>query len=189
MELHAQIKRYRTQANLSQEELAEQVYVTRQTVSNWETGKSYPDIHSLLLLSNLFGVSLDTLIKGDIETMKEAEEREVRKFNRWGVIYTVLLLATILSVIPLLLWSGLWLRVAAGTLYVVCILTSIYVERLKKQNDVFTYKEIVAFSEGKRLDEISRLKEEGKRPYQQGIAAVGCALAGILIAVSVKLLV
>ena len=36
--------------NLSQEELAEKIYVTRQTISNWENDKSYPDIHSLLLL-------------------------------------------------------------------------------------------------------------------------------------------
>ena len=71
MELNAQIKKYRTEFNLSQEELAEKVYVTRQTISNWENGKSYPDIHSLLLLSSLFNVSLDQLIKGDVETMKE----------------------------------------------------------------------------------------------------------------------
>ena len=62
MELNAQIKKYRTELNLSQEELAEKVYVTRQTISNWENGKSYPDIHSLLLLSSLFNVSLDQLI-------------------------------------------------------------------------------------------------------------------------------
>lgn len=41
MELNAQIKKYRTELNLSQEELAEKVYVTRQTISNWENGKSY----------------------------------------------------------------------------------------------------------------------------------------------------
>ena len=71
MELQNQIKKYRTMMKLSQEELAEKVYVTRQTVSNWENGKSYPDIHSLLLLSSLFEVSLDELVKGDIELMKK----------------------------------------------------------------------------------------------------------------------
>ena len=71
MELSIQIKKYRTDLHLSQEELAEKVYVTRQTISNWENEKSYPDIHSLLLLSSLFNVSLDQLIKGDIEKMKE----------------------------------------------------------------------------------------------------------------------
>ena len=49
MELNEQIKKYRTEMNLSQEELAEKIYVTRQSVSNWENGKTYPDIHSLLL--------------------------------------------------------------------------------------------------------------------------------------------
>lgn len=63
MELYKQIKRYRTDMNLSQEELAEKIYVTRQTISNWENDKSYPDIHSLLLLSSTFHISLDQLIK------------------------------------------------------------------------------------------------------------------------------
>ena len=53
MELSNQIRKYRTEHKLSQEELAEKVYVSRQTISNWENGKSYPDIHSLLLLSSL----------------------------------------------------------------------------------------------------------------------------------------
>ena len=62
--------------NLSQEELAEKIYVTRQTISNWENDKSYPDIHSLLLLSSTFHISLDQLIKGDITTMKEEISKE-----------------------------------------------------------------------------------------------------------------
>ena len=90
MELSIQIKKYRTELHLSQEELAEKVYVTRQTISNWENEKSYPDIHSLLLLSSLFNVSLDQLIKGDIEKMKEIiSDQEIKKFNYYGSIYTV----------------------------------------------------------------------------------------------------
>ena len=71
MEVKNQIRAYWSGLGMSQEELAEAVYVTRQTVSNWETGKSYPDIQSLLRLSALFGISLDQLIKGDVEQMKE----------------------------------------------------------------------------------------------------------------------
>ena len=59
MELGKQIKKYRSEMNLSQEELADKVFVSRQTVSNWENDKNYPDIKSLLLLSEVFGVSLD----------------------------------------------------------------------------------------------------------------------------------
>ena len=61
MEISTQIKQRRTAAGLSQEELAEQLFVTRQTLSNWETGKTYPDINSLLRLSAVFHVSLDEL--------------------------------------------------------------------------------------------------------------------------------
>ena len=74
--------------NLSQEELAERVYVTRQTISNWENSKNYPDIHSLLLLSSLFHISLDQLIKGDIDIMKEEiKEADLKRFYSYGKIY------------------------------------------------------------------------------------------------------
>jgi transcriptional regulator with XRE-family HTH domain len=96
MELHEQIKKYRTERNLSQEELAETVYVTRQSISNWETGKTYPDIHSLLLLSSFFNVSLDQLIKGDIKVMKrEINETEVGKLKQYSVIYSIFLAAMV----------------------------------------------------------------------------------------------
>lgn len=59
MDLSHQIKKYRKQLAFFQEELAEKLYVSRQTISNWENERSYPDIHNLLLLSVLFDVSLD----------------------------------------------------------------------------------------------------------------------------------
>lgn len=90
MELGSQIKKYRTNMNISQEELAEKIYVTRQTISNWENNKSYPDIHSLLLLSSLFQVSPDQLIKGDVKIMKEEINKvEIQHFNRDGAIFSL----------------------------------------------------------------------------------------------------
>lgn len=76
MELGKQIKKYRQELQLSQEELADHVYVSRQTISNWENDKSYPDVTSLVLLSEIFQISLDKLIKGDIDTMKEVIKQE-----------------------------------------------------------------------------------------------------------------
>ena len=67
MEISNQIKNRRTAAGISQEELAERIFISRQTLSNWETGKTYPDINSLLRLSEVFHVSLDELVKGDIK--------------------------------------------------------------------------------------------------------------------------
>ena len=71
MKLGKRIAEIRKEHKLTQEGLAEICSVTRQTISAWENDKSYPDIHSLLMLGDLFHVSLDTLVKGDIEIMKE----------------------------------------------------------------------------------------------------------------------
>ena len=58
MELSKQIKKYRTEAKLSQEELADKIYVSRQTISNWENEKNYPDIKSLVLMSEVIGLAI-----------------------------------------------------------------------------------------------------------------------------------
>ena len=190
MELNAQIKKYRTELNLSQEELAEKVYVTRQTISNWENGKSYPDIHSLLLLSSLFNVSLDQLIKGDIETMKEIiYEQEIKEFNHYGSIFSLHFLILILSAAPLFMWLKLYALLPLGVMFAITMFWALKVEKIKKKNDVQTYKEIVAFCEGKKLDEIHKMVEAGKRPYQNVlkvvisavVTAAVCFLIGLLI--------
>ena len=157
MELYKQIKRYRTDMNLSQEELAEKIYVTRQTISNWENDKSYPDIHSLLLLSSTFHISLDQLIKGDITTMKEEISKEaIQKFNRDGAIFTVLLILTVIAAVPLAVFLGYCGYIVWGILFLIMIYYALRVEKFKKENDIMTYKEIVAFTEGKQLDEIEK---------------------------------
>ena len=112
MELGNQIKKYRNQLNMSQDELAEKIYVTRQTISNWENEKNYPDVHSLLRLSSLFGVSVDELIKGDLEMMKETikgqsyAEEDIKRFNRDGAIFTVLMIAMVILPVPLATFAG-----------------------------------------------------------------------------------
>lgn len=65
MELGKQLKQARADANLSQEELAKRIGVSRQTISNWENCRSYPDIGSLIKLSDLYGLSLDAMLKED----------------------------------------------------------------------------------------------------------------------------
>ena len=190
MELSAQIKKYRRSLNLSQEELAEKVFVTRQTISNWENEKSYPDIHSLLLLSSLFNVSLDQLIKGDIETMKEIiNEEEVKKFNHYGNLFSIHFLILMLSAAPLFMWLEEYAFLPFGVMFAITMFWALKVEKIKKENDIQTYKEIVAFSEGKKLDEIHKMVEAGKRPYQNvlkvvmsaAITVVFCFLIGFLM--------
>ncbi len=191
MELNKQIKKYRTMMNLSQEDLAEHVYVTRQTISNWETGKSYPDIHSLLLLSSLFNVSLDTLIKGDLEMMREkVNEKEIREFNFYGSIFSVLLIGTVLSTAPLVYFLGTNGLIVVFILFAITMVFAFKVEGYKKRNDIQTYKEILAFTNGERLDEISKKQEEAKRPYQDILKVLISAALGFSVTLGLfKLLV
>ncbi len=183
MEIGTQIRKYRSAQELSQEELAERIYVTRQTISNWENGKSYPDLHSLLLLSSLFHVSLDQLVKGDIEIMKqEINKEEVAKFNRLSKVFSVLFAVSIVAFIPLVVFLKLYGVVIWAILYLVVLGFAFRVEKLKKSNDIHTYQEIVAFSQGKRLDEIQQQREIGKRPYQNALKFVAGAAVGIVIA-------
>ena len=140
MELGGQIKRHRTRLGLSQEELADRIFVTRQSVSNWENGRTYPDLQSLLRLSDLFGLSLDELIKGDIETMKEEINRlEIQKMNRWGGILALLMLTLMLLPAPLLkLLDTAGFLLVMAPLFLVGMAVALKVEKIKKDNDVHT---------------------------------------------------
>lgn len=70
MNVGNEIINIRKKHNLTQEELGQLLHVTRQTVSNWENTKSYPDLQTLVDISNQFDISLDTLLKGDTEMVK-----------------------------------------------------------------------------------------------------------------------
>lgn len=182
MELGKQIKKYRQNAKISQEELADRIYVSRQTISNWENDKNYPDIHSLVLLSEVFQISMDTLIKGDIETMKEIINKEaIIELNRYSTVYAILLITVVVSAIPFANWLGVWALIPWGILAVITMYFAFKIEKIKKKNDIQTYKEIVSFNEGKRLDEIHKQREIGKRPYQKLLLAIGSGVVAVLI--------
>ena len=184
-----QIKMHRQEAELSQEELANRVYVSRQTISNWENDKSYPDVNSLVLLSEIFQISLDNLIKGDIGVMKEViQKEEIEKMNRYGRIYTIMLIATVVSVVPLFMWLGVWAFIPWGIIWAVSMYFALKIEKIKKDNDVQSYKEIVAFSEGKLLDDIQKQREIGKRPYQKILLVIGFMLIAFVVCVLIGLL-
>ena len=76
MDFGARLKEKRTELCLSQEQLADSLGVTRQTIANWEKGKTYPDIGSVIKLSDLYGMSLDWLLKGEKTQVAEEEVTE-----------------------------------------------------------------------------------------------------------------
>lgn len=186
IDIGSKIKTLRLSKSMTQEQLAKALHVSAQAVSKWENGKSYPDIHSLLLLSALFDVSLDQLIKGDLETMKqEVNAADVKAMNRDAIIYTVLLAATIILPVPLIKWFDLYGFIPELLLWGSAMYFALRLERIKKANNVQSYREILAFSEGKRLDEIEQKVEAGKRPYQKVLLAL--LTAGITLLVGMVL--
>lgn len=74
MEIGSKLKEARVQCTMTQEQVADELQVSRQTISNWENEKSYPDILSVIKLSDLYKVSLDELLKGDIKMIRHLAE-------------------------------------------------------------------------------------------------------------------
>lgn len=81
MNLSKQIKKYRERDGYSQEYLAEKLYVSRQSISNWENDKSLPDIHNLLMMCELFNVTLDDLVKGTFHLYLILKRNEVLTYG------------------------------------------------------------------------------------------------------------
>ncbi len=164
MDISNQIKTRREAMGLSQEQLAEKLYVSRQTISNWERDKTYPDVQSLLMLSILFDTSIDTLVKGDVTVMEEAVERDRKRMGTrmmWLAVLMLLLLAAAFALVlsPAFVWmEGAW---GAGVASAIAFLPAIaalvvaaVLERIKRENDLVTYREILAFMNGE--EEINR---------------------------------
>ena len=182
MEIGKQIKKHRSELSLSQEEFADKIFVTRQTVSNWENDKSYPEINSLVLMAEVFGVSLDSLVKGDIEEMNEKIKTEdIEYLNKANRRLTLAFVWDFFMLVPLLKLFGIWGAVIFGTVFILGFIEAVKIEKYKKQMDIQSYKEINAFMEGKRLDEIEKQREIAKRPYQKILIAIGCAVAAFLL--------
>lgn len=107
MEIGKKLKDARMRSGFTQESVAEKINVSRQTISNWENEKSYPDIISVIELSNLYSISLDELLKGDEKMMEHLEEStNVVKSTRKLIgaillnLITVVLLVTLSMFLP-----------------------------------------------------------------------------------------
>lgn len=157
MDVGNQIKTRRESLGLTQEQLAERIYVSRQTISNWERDKTYPDLQSLLLLGVLFDVSLDELVKGDADAMNKAIERDGRKIVRGGLILGACALFAIgFNVSPLRDWllagGGVQFVVAVDVAATLMIAGSVVMlSRLLQEHDLVTFREIRAFLEDRSV--------------------------------------
>ena len=116
MEIGKKLKDDRMKSGFTQEMVAEEINVSRQTISNWENEKSYPDIISVIELSSLYSISLDDLLKGDDEMMEHLQEStNVVKSNQ------KLLRAIILNIIVVILLITLGMFLPNESYYLVMI--------------------------------------------------------------------
>ena len=80
MEFNQKLQELRKQKGLTQEELAEQLYVSRTAISKWESGRGYPNIESLRAIAKFFSVTLDDLLSSDeVLTIAEADNKQKEK--------------------------------------------------------------------------------------------------------------
>ncbi len=98
MNLGDKLVELRKENKMSQEKFAEILGVTRQTISNWENYKNYPDISTIIKISDVFHISLDVLLKGDIKMVSNMDKqmRDSKRYKR--ILYT---LGTVLSILIL----------------------------------------------------------------------------------------
>lgn len=105
MKIGVKLKEARLRAGLTQENVAEEIQVTRQTISNWETEKSFPDIVSVIKLSTLYNISLDKLLKGDEEMIEHLEKStNIVKSNQKLIMAII---ANVIMMIAFILFNGL----------------------------------------------------------------------------------
>ena len=116
MEIGKKLKDARIKAKFTQEEIAEKLNVSRQTISNWENEKSYPDIISVIELSSLYSISLDDLLKGDEKMIEHLEEStNIVKSNQ------KLLSAIILNIITVILLITLGMFLPNKSYYLIIV--------------------------------------------------------------------
>lgn len=169
MEIGARIKEHRTAAGMSQDDLAARVYVSRQTISSWENNKTYPDVQSLLLLSEIFDATVDSLIKGDVETMNETIERDSTIMKRLSYVMLGFLLLMIACLVWICVQVFAWdwaleqtvpTFVLALVLWGIAMFAAAWLDRIKRNHDLITYHEILSFWNGEQVD---RDTERGRR--------------------------
>lgn len=201
MELPKQLKAQRERLGMSQEDVAHAIYVSRQTMSSWENGKTYPDVHSLLLLSDLFGVSIDDLVKGDVNTMRTMVSKDAVLMERMAVGSVALMLMGIACMVGL---HAVWQDptpvpfLSAGSLagiaamiafWIPSLILSMRIEKIKKSHNLVTYREISAFMDGEEIPEDSEALSRSK-PLLSSIVKLVCGAGiGLIIAFVLTLIV
>ena len=96
MNIGEQINNLRKQHGLSQDDFANLFNVSRQTISNWENGKSYPDLEMIIKVSDYFKISIDELLKNDVQTVKKIDNEKKAKKKYLILLLVLCFLGTVI---------------------------------------------------------------------------------------------
>lgn len=120
---------------------------------------------------------------------KEINRMEIKKLKQCAVILGILSLLAVILTAPFLKFMGFYGYIPLVIVFGVAVYFAFKVEKIKKENDISTYKEIIAFMDGKQLDEIEKQREIGKRPYQTVCCMVGGAIIGFVVVYTIAYLI
>lgn len=127
------LKEEREKRNWSQHDLAEKIHVSRQSVSKWETGQNYPSIEIIIHLSDLFGITIDELLRSDEElTQKIIEDSKQLAYPKWKVFFdSLFMIGVFLFIAKIVVWmlnkfAGASIIIVADAPYVMNLLPLVF---------------------------------------------------------------
>ena len=116
---------------MTQQEVADHLHVSRQTISNWEVGRNFPDIPMIISISDYYGISLDELLKGDeglmdkmkkdAELVKRTKRRKVFDGVFVGLLVLTVVFAFVVNQLPEIGDQKLWPMLIVGIVYLFSI--------------------------------------------------------------------
>lgn len=128
MSLGSKLKENRMKLNVTQEELGKKLHVSRQTISNWEVGRSYPDIESLILLSDIFNLSLDKLLREDTRMVASLKKRNLSEMIYFMVMISLIIGGVVSASVDLIInRSFTWSLMVLSS----CLLSGVFISVFK----------------------------------------------------------
>ncbi|WP_300562309.1 helix-turn-helix transcriptional regulator [Companilactobacillus sp.] len=176
MNIGKRISTLRQMKNFSQDDLSVKLHVSRQTISNWENDRTYPDINSLVMLSDIFAVSLDNLVKEDLPLIKNKIKQTQIRLLAIGSISVIILTYLCLLVLK---WSVSLGSLLVGATTVLGLVMIYYFSKVINSANLKTFRQVVDYVNGKPSQPITRSKKQTIVQTLIGLV-IGLAL-GLLI--------
>lgn len=176
---------YRNRKEMTQEQLAEKMGVSRQTISKWKAGTSYPEMEKLLLLCDLFSCSMDTLMRGVAEELEVEDNQKHRQHMadyRKGVCCGVILLISAVALYEVLVGLGL-AEAIADTMFMILVIVAVLILIVKGMEHENYRKKYPIVQDFYPIEE----KEEFQKKQPARIAfGVGLILVGMLLGMNAE---